>query len=298
LPYAQHLPTQSATPKGAQRRSIDVKILVALKRVADPDNANKVKVSADGAKVETTGLEWKVNPFDEYAVEAALRLTEDGSKPKERKGEVVVVSVGPKDCETQLRGMLATGAERAIRVEAEDSALDGGLVAAALQALVAREKPDLVLMGKQQVDGDSNQVGQMLAEMLGWPMATFAATIKQEAEALLVGREVDGGVINLRLKLPAVVTVDLRIVNPTSVYSSVTKPDFKYNEGVRFAPLPAIMQAKKKPLAVVALKELVAEPQLRLEYPKFERPAARSAGKKVKDVAELIDKLHSEAKVI
>lgn len=274
-----------------------MKILVPLKRVADPDNANKVKVVADGSKVETTGLEWKPNPFDEYAVETALRLTEDGSKPKIRAGEVVVVTFGPKECETTLRSMLATGADRAIRVEAEDEALDGSLVARALKTLVEREKPDLVLLGKQAVDGDSSQVGQILAEILGWPMATFAATIKEEKGSLLVGREVDGGVMNLRVKLPAIVTVDLRISAPTSVYSLQTKADFKYNDGVRFAPLPAIMQAKKKPLATMPLSELASDTSLRIAYPKFEPPKGRAAGKKVKDVAELVDKLKNEAKV-
>ncbi len=276
-----------------------MKILVPLKRVSDPDNSNKVKVPADGSKVDTTGLEWKPNPFDEYAIETALRLTEDGAKPKERKGEVIVVTLGPKEAETQLRAMLATGADRAIRVEAEDSALDGALVAQALKALVDKEKPDLVLMGKQQVDGDTNQVGQMLAELLGWPMATFAATIKEQAGgALLVGREVDGGVINLKVKFPAVVTVDLRITSPTSVYSTLTKPDHKYNEGVRFAPLPAIMQAKKKPLVVMALKDVVSDTSTRIQYFKFEAPKGRAAGRKVKDVAELVEKLRDEAKVI
>jgi len=276
-----------------------VKILVSLKRVSDPDNANKVKVSADGSKVDTTGLEWKPNPFDEYAVETALRLTEDGAKPKERKGEVVVMTLGPKETETSLRAMLAMGADRAIRVEAEDSALDGALVARVMQAIVNEEKPDLVVMGKQQVDGDTNQVGQILAERLGWPMATFAATVKELAGGVLqVGREVDGGVINLKVKLPAVVTVDLRAVSPTSVYSSLTKADHKYNDGPRFAPLPMIMQAKKKPLVVKELAQVVSDTALRVQYARFEAPKGRAAGKKVKDVAELVDMLRNEAKVI
>ena len=144
-----------------------MKILVPLKRVADPDNANKIKVA--GGKVETTGLEWKPNPFDEYALESALRLTENGATPKTRGGEVIVVTFGPKETETTLRQALATGADRAIRVDAKDEDLDGSLVARALKALVEKEKPDLVLLGKQAVDGDSNQVGQLLAEYLGWP---------------------------------------------------------------------------------------------------------------------------------
>lgn len=275
-----------------------MKILVPLKRVADPDNANKVKIPAGGAKIETTGLEWKPNPFDEYALEAALRLTENGATPKTRAGEVVVVSFGPKDIEPTLRSALATGADRAIRVDATDDQLDGALLARALKALVEKEKPDLVLMGKQAVDGDSNQVGQMLAQLLGWPQATFAATIQEEAGALLVGREVDGGVLSLRVKLPALVTVDLRIVAPTSVYSKATAKTFKYNDGVRFAALPAIMAAKKKPLVEMKLADLSADTKLRIEYVKFEPPPARKAGVKVKDVPELVTRLKNEAKVL
>ncbi len=275
-----------------------MKILVALKRVADPDNANKVKIPASGDKIETTGLEWKPNPFDEYALEAALRLTEDGKAPKARAGEVVVVTFGPKETEQSLRSALATGADRAIRVDATDDKLDGDLVARALKTLVEREKPDLVLMGKQAVDGDSNQVGQVLAELLDWPMATFAATLKEEQGGLLVGREVDGGVITLRVKFPAVVTVDLRIVAPTSVYSMKTAPAFKYNDGVRFAALPAIMAAKKKPLVEVKLADLAADTSLKVHYGTFAPPPARKAGIKVKDVAELVDRLKNEAKAI
>ncbi len=275
-----------------------MKILVALKRVADPDNANKVKIPASGEKIETTGLEWKPNPFDEYALEAALRLTEDGKAPKVRAGEVVVVTFGPKETEQTLRSSLATGADRAFRVDVTDDKLDGDLVARALKTLVEREKPDLVLMGKQAVDGDSNQVGQILAELLDWPMATFAATIKEEQGALLVGREVDGGVISLRVHLPAVVTVDLRIVAPTSVYSLKTAPAFKYNDGVRFAALPAIMAAKKKPLVEVKLADLAADQALKVQYVKFEAPPARKAGIKVKDVADLVNRLQNEAKVL
>ncbi len=275
-----------------------MKILVPLKRVADPDNANKVKIPASGEKIETAGLEWKPNPFDEYALEAALRLTEDGKTPKVRVGEVVVVTFGPKETEQTLRAALATGADRAVRVDVTDDKLDGDLVARALKALVDREKPDVVVLGKQAVDGDSNQVGQILAELLDWPMATFAATLKEEQGSLLVGREVDGGVITLRVKLPAVVTVDLRIVAPTSVYSLKTAPAFKYNDGVRFAALPAIMAAKKKPLVEVKLPDLTADQALKVQYVKFEAPPARKAGIKVKDVAELVTRLHTEAKVL
>jgi electron transfer flavoprotein beta subunit len=275
-----------------------VKVLVPLKRVADPDNANKIKIAASGSAVDTAGLEWKTNPFDEYALEAALRLTENGKAPKQRLGEVVVTTLGPKECEQTLRSALATGADRAIRVEASDDALDGRLVALALKALAVAEKPDLVLLGKQAVDGDSNQVGQRLAELLDWPMATFAATIREEAGALLVGREVDGGVLTLRVRLPAVVTVDLRIVSPTSVYSTHTDPSHRYAEGVRFAPLPAIMAAKKKPLDTKTLAELAPGTSLSTRTLKFEKPPARSAGVRVKDVAELVDKLMNVSKVL
>jgi electron transfer flavoprotein beta subunit len=275
-----------------------VKILVPLKRVADPDNANKVKIPASGDKIETTGLEWKPNPFDEYALEAALRLTENGQTPKVRAGEVVVVTFGPKETEQTLRAALATGADRAIRIDATDDKLDGDLVARALAALIEKEKPDVVVMGKQAVDGDSNQVGQILAELLDWPMATFAATIQEEAGALLVTREVDGGVATMRVQLPAIVTVDLRIVAPTSVYSTKTARTFKYNDGVRFAALPAIMAAKKKPLVEIKLADLAADQALKVNYAAFQAPPARKAGIKVKDVTELVTRLQTEAKVL
>jgi electron transfer flavoprotein beta subunit len=273
-----------------------MKILVPLKRVADPDNANKVKVSA--GKLDTTGLEWKPNPFDEYAVETALRLTENGANTKARLGEVVVVCFGPKEAETTLRAALATGADRAIRIDATDDQLDGDVVARALRAIVEKEKPDLVLAGKQAVDGDSNQVAQLLAEYLGWPQATFAGSIKSEEDkALVVGREVDGGTIQLRVTLPAVVSVDLRIVAPSSV-ASKHSPAHKYPEGVRFAALMAIMAAKKKPLAEMKLSELVSDAQLKISYTSFELPPARKAGIKVKTVQELVERLKSEAKVL
>jgi electron transfer flavoprotein beta subunit len=274
-----------------------VKILVPLKRVADPDNANKIKVT--GGKVDTTGLEWKPNPFDEYAVETGLRLTENGQSPKARLGEVVVVTFGPKETETTLRAALATGADRAIRVDSTDDALDGDLVARALAALVEKEKPDLVLLGKQQVEGDSNEVGQMLAEYLGWPQATFAGSIKSEADkALIVGREVDGGTLTVRVTLPAVVTVDLRIVSKASVRSIHTPATFEHAEGPRFAALMAIIAAKKKPLVEVKLSELASDATLKVKYGSAELPPKRAAGVKVKTVAELIGKLKTEAKVL
>lgn len=274
-----------------------MKILVPLKRVADPDNANKVKVA--GGKLDTTGLEPKANPFDEYAVEAALRLTENAASPKVRQGEVVVVTFGPKESESTLRAALATGADRAIRVDVTDAEIDGDGVARALKTLVDQEKPDLVLCGKQQVDGDSGQVGQLLAEYLGWPQATFAGSIKSENDtALIVGREIDSGTLTVKVTLPAVVTVDLRIVAPTSVQSKHTAPGHAYADGVRFAALMAIMAAKKKPLAQMKLDELTTEQSLKIQNGDYELPAARKAGQKVSNVAELVAKLKTEAKAL
>lgn len=273
-----------------------MKILVPLKRVSDPDNANKIKIN--GGKVETTGLEWKPNPFDEYAVETALRLTENGASPKTRLGEVIVVSFGPKEVETPLRAALATGADRAIRVDSTDDALDGDLVARALKALVEKEKPDLVLLGKQQVEGDSNQVGQLLAEYLGWPQATFAGSIHSEDDkSLVVHREIEGGSMVVRVTLPAVVSVDLRIVAPTSVQSKHS-PAHKYADGVRFAALMAIMAAKKKPLVEIKLADLAADTALKIKVTSFEAPPGRKAGVKLKTVAELVQKLKTEARVL
>ena len=274
-----------------------MKILVPLKRVADPDNANKVKVT-DG-KLETTGLKPKANPFDEYAVETALRLTENAASPKARLGEVVVVTFGPKDAESTLREALAVGADRAIRVDTTDAAIDGDLVARALKTLVEKEKPDLVLCGKQQVDGDSGQVGQLLAEYLGWPQATFAGSIKSADDtALVVGREIDGGTLTVKVTLPAVVSVDLRIVAPTSVQSKHTAAGHQYADGVRFAALMAIMSAKKKPLVELKLDELTSDQALKIETGAFQLPAARVAGQKVGSVAELVAKLKTEAKAL
>lgn len=274
-----------------------MKILVPFKRVADPENANKVKVT--GAKIETAGLEWKPNPFDEYAVEAALRLTENGTAPKARLGEVIVVTFGPPEADQTLRGALATGADKAIRVEATDDQLDGVIVARALAKIVEQVKPDLVMLGKQTVDSDSNQVGQYLAELLGWPQITFAATIKNEGNvALEVVRVGDGGMQRVKVKLPAVVTVEDRVVYSGGVQSAPTPASHKYADGVRFAPLPAIMQAKKKPLEVKKLADLGIDLTPAVQYVGYEPPPARKAGVKVKTVAELVDKLKNEAKVL
>lgn len=275
-----------------------MKILVAVKRVADPDNLNKIKLSAQG-KIDTTGLEPKASPYDEYALETALRLTENGASPKQRLGEVVVVTFGPKEAEQMLRAMLGTGADRAVRVDATDDALDGDLVARGLKALVDREKPDLVLLGYQQAESESNEVGQMLAEYLGWPQATFAGSIQsQDDKALLVGREIEGATARVRVTLPAVVTVLDKIVHPKSVQSKHTAPTHTYADGVRFAALMAIMAAKKKPLAEVKLADLAPDGTLKVRYGGAEMPPKRAAGVKVKDVKELVTRLKTEAKVV
>jgi electron transfer flavoprotein beta subunit len=277
-----------------------VKILVPVKRVCDPDNANKVKVSGDGKAVTSEGLEWKPNPFDEYAVETALRLNENAAK-SEKLGDTVVVSFGPADVQQTLRQSLAMGADRGILVGAEDANLDSLVVARALKALVAKESPDLVLMGKQVVDGDSNAVGQMLAELLGWPMATFAMSIASSdgGKTLTVGREVDTGVLTLKVKTPAVVTVDLRIVAPEAIKNGATPDTHKYNEGARYASLKGIMQAKKKPIDQVTLESLGIDAALSTTYSKFELPPKRSGSVVfVESVDDLVNKLHNVAKLI
>jgi len=275
-----------------------VKILVAVKRVADPENLNKIRLSPQGT-IDTTGLEPKPSPYDEYALEAALRLTENGANPKQRLGEVVVVTFGPKDAEQTLRAMLGTGADRAIRVDAVDGALDGDLVARGLKTIVDGEKPDLVLLGYQQAEHESNMVGQMLAEYLGWPQATFAGSIQSEDDkTLVVGREVEGATAEVRVTLPAVVTVLDKIVHPKSVRSKHTATTHAYPDGVRFAALMAIMAAKKKPLAEKKLAEVATDPALRVRYVGAELPPKRAAGVKVKDVKELVTRLKTEAKVI
>ncbi len=275
-----------------------MKILVAVKRVADPDNLNKIKLSPKG-EIDATGLEPKASPYDEYALEAALRLTENGSNPKQRLGEVVVVTFAPKAAEQMLRAMLATGADRAIRVEATDEMLDGDLVARGLAALVDNEKPDIVMLGYQQAEHESNEVGQMLGAHLGWPQATFAGSIRSEDDkALVVGRDVEGATAYIRLTLPAVVTVLDKIVHPKSIQSKHTAATHAYPDGVRFAALMAIMAAKKKPLAEMKLADLTAEGALKVRYLAAELPSKRAAGVKVKDAKELVTRLKREAKVL
>ncbi|HUS64039.1 MAG TPA: electron transfer flavoprotein subunit beta/FixA family protein [Kofleriaceae bacterium] len=272
-----------------------MKILVPIKRVPDPELKTKLK---DGA-IDLSGATWVVNTFDEYAVEAALRLTENAADGS-RDGEVVVVTIGPEDAAQQLRSALAMGADRAIRIDGQDTALDSGVVVATLQAIIAAEKPDLVLMGKQAVDGDANQVGQMLAGKLDWPQATFAASIDLAADkkSVTVGREVDAGVEYKKLPLPALVTVDLRIISPKAVQNNVTPVTHEYQEGPRYASLKGIMQAKKKPLDAKALGDLGVSVAAVTKQVSVELPPPRAAGRKVADVDELVRVLATERKVI
>jgi electron transfer flavoprotein beta subunit len=275
-----------------------VKILVPVKRVADPNNANKMKVSADGKQVVSGDLPWAINPFDEYALEAALRLLENGATG-ERAGEIVIVSLGVDDVQTTMRQALAMGADRGIHVKCDEGALDSLVVAKAFKAIVDAEKPDLVLMGKQAVDGDSNTAGQMLAELLGWPMATFAMSIAVDGKTLTVGREVDTGVLTLKVTLPAVVTVDLRIVQSKAVQNGITPASHAYPDDIRHISVKGIMAAKKKPLDAKSLGDLGVAQATTVTYSKFELPPARSGNTRyVETVGELVKLLQTEAKVL
>lgn len=276
-----------------------MKILVPMKRVADPDNANKVKISPDGTKVTSEGLEWKPNPFDEYAVEAALRILEEAVGGGSLRGEVVVLTIGPDEVTQQIRQCLAMGATRGILVQGNDDELDAVVVARTLVKVVEKEQPDLLLLGKQVVDGDSNQVAQMVAQMLGWPQATFAGHIEAPADlaSLRVIREVDGGAATVSVKFPAVVSVDLRIVTPTGVQNNVAAGK-EYQDGPRYASLKGIMAAKRKPIETTSLAALGVDTNRWVDTVSFTAPAARKAGVKVETVEELVAKLRDEAKVL
>jgi electron transfer flavoprotein beta subunit len=275
---------------------VAVKILVTAKRIPDPTQKLKLKDNA----LDLSGANWQLNQFDEYAVEAALRLTEDGANQAVRQGQVTVASLGPADVATQLRSALAMGADKAIRIEAKDEELDASVVAKALAKIVQRDQPDLVLMGKLAADNEGNDVGQRLAAILGWPQATFACSIQvtDGGKAVIVGREVDAGVELKKVRLPAVVTVDLRIVSPHAVKNGRTAPTFAYAEGPRYATLKGIRAAKDKPLEQLQLAQLGVAPGAKTKVLKVEMPPARQAGKKVGSVAELVEKLNKEAKVI
>jgi len=249
-----------------------MKILVAVKRVVDYNV--KVRVKADQSGVELANVKMALNPFCEIAVEEAVRLKEKGIA-----SEIVVVSVGPATAQEQLRTALALGADRAILVESAEE-LSSLAVAKLLKAVVDREQPQLVILGKQAIDSDNNQTGQMLAALCGFAQGTFASKVDVAGDSVNVTREIDGGLQTVALKLPAIVTTDLRLNEP------------------RYASLPNIMKAKKKPLDLLTPETLGVSTASTLQTLKVEAPAARSAGIKVKSVAELVDKLKNEAKVI
>jgi len=249
-----------------------MKILVPVKRVVDYNV--KIRVKADGTGVETANVKFSMNPFDEIAVEEAVRLKEAG-----KASEIVAVSIGPATAQETLRTALAMGADRAILVQT-DAETQPLAVAKLLKALVDKEQPQIVLLGKQAIDDDCNQTGQMLAALLGWPQGTFASKVAPGEGALTVTREIDGGLETVELKLPAVVTTDLRLNEP------------------RYASLPNIMKAKKKPLDTVTPDALGVDVAPRLKTLKVVEPPKRKAGVKVADVATLVDKLKNEARVI
>ncbi|QQR91659.1 MAG: electron transfer flavoprotein subunit beta/FixA family protein [Myxococcales bacterium] len=279
-----------------------MKILVPIKRVTDPDNANKAKVSADGKSINTDGMEYKINPYDEYALEAALRLNEN-AQSNEKLGETIIVSVGPAESTQTLRQALAMGADRAVLVKANDTDLDSFSVAQILAKIVEKEQPDLVLMGKLAVDSDANVCGQMLAELLGWPMATQAQDLESldGGKSFIVGREVDMGEMRIKIQTPAVITSADRILAPQAVRNGVTPADHAYPEaeGGRYASLKGIMAAKKKPIDELELSSLGITPSLKIKHISFSLPAARSGQTTfVENASDLVNKLRSESKVI
>src|SRR5688500_10735323 len=249
-----------------------MKILVSVKRVVDFNV--KVRVKADGSGVETANVKMSMNPFDEIAVEEAVRLKESGAAT-----EIVVVSCGPQACQETLRTALAIGADRAILVHT-DAELQPLAVAKLLKAVVQKESPKLVILGKQAIDDDANQTGQMLAALLGWPQATFASKLRLSDGKAEVTREVDGGLDTVSIRLPAIVTTDLRLNEP------------------RYVTLPNIMKAKKKPLEMLTPDALGVDVKPRLATLKVAEPPKRKAGVKVADAKALVDKLRNEAKVI
>ncbi len=249
-----------------------MKVLVAVKRVIDYNV--KIRVKADNTGVETANVKMSMNPFDEIGVEEAVRLKEAG-----KATEVVAVSLGPTQCQETIRTALAMGADRGIHVQT-DVELQPLAVAKLLKAVVDKEQPGLVILGKQAIDDDANQTGQMLAGLLGWPQGTFASKIVPEDGKLKVTREVDGGLETVILKMPALITTDLRLNEP------------------RYASLPNIMKAKKKPIDALTPDALGVDPSPRLKTLKVVEPPKRKSGVKVGSVAELVDKLRNEAKVI
>jgi electron transfer flavoprotein beta subunit len=249
-----------------------MKVLVAVKRVVDYNV--KIRVKADGSGVELANVKMSMNPFDEIGVEEAVRLKEAG-----KATEVIAVTVGPAQAQETLRTALAMGADRAILVKS-DAYVEPLGVAKILKGVVAAEKPDIVILGKQAIDDDCNQTGQMLAALLGWPQGTFASKVEVGGGSVAVTREVDGGLETVKLNLPAVITTDLRLNEP------------------RYPALPNIMKAKKKPLDVKKPEEFGVSLEPRLKVLKITEPATRKAGVKVANVAELVQKLKTEAGVL
>ncbi len=250
-----------------------MKILVPVKRVVDYNV--KIRVKADGTGIELANVKMSMNPFDEIAVEEAVKIKEKGGAK-----EVVAVSIGPAKAQDTLRTALAIGADRAILVETGDASVEPLAVAKILKAIVEEEKPDVVILGKQAIDDDSNQTGQMLAALLGWPQGTFASKVEFADGGVAVTREVDGGLETVGLKLPAIVTTDLRLNEP------------------RYPTLPNIMKAKKKPLDTKKPDDFGVDITPRLEVLNTAEPPKREAGVKVDSVAELVAKLKSEAGVL
>ncbi len=249
-----------------------MKILVAVKRVVDYNV--KVRPKSDGTDVDIANAKMSINPFCEIAVEEAVRLKEKGVA-----SEIIAVSLGAKQSQEQIRTAMALGADRGILVET-DVELQPLAVAKCLKAIVDKESPDLIILGKQSIDGDNNQTGQMLAALSGMPQGTFASEVAVDSGKIKVTREIDGGLQTVEINLPAIVTTDLRLNEP------------------RYASLPNIMKAKKKPLDTTAPEELGVDVAPRVQTLKVEPPQERQAGVKVADVAELVDKLKNEAKVI
>ena len=249
-----------------------MKVLVPVKRVIDYNV--KIRVKADQTGVETANVKMSMNPFDEIAVEEAVRLQEAGTAT-----EVIAVSIGPQQCQETIRTALAMGADRGILIQTDDE-VQPLAVAKLLKAVVDKESPDLVILGKQAIDDDSNQTGQMLAALLGWSQATFASNIELNGDSANITREVDGGLETVKVSMPCIVTTDLRLNEP------------------RYASLPNIMKAKKKPIDQMAPADLSVDIAPRLTTLKVMEPPKREAGVMVEDVAQLVDKLQNEAKVI
>ena len=249
-----------------------MKILVAVKRVIDYNV--KIRVRPDQTGVETANVKMSMNPFDEIAVEEGVRLRENGHAE-----ELIAISVGPKQAQETIRTALAMGADRGIHV-ATDEEIEPLAIAKILKAIAVKENPDLIILGKQAIDDDSNQTGQMLAALLEWPQGTFASEMTIDDGIISIVREIDGGLETLKLKIPAVITTDLRLNTP------------------RYASLPNIMKAKKKIIDEISPVDLGVDVSARLTTLKVEEPSSREAGVIVEDVAQLVDKLRNEAKII